>query len=101
MSTEKAAGFVHWKAQEIGDLVASFELAFGRIPSSHDSRTFRRTRSAAVRLPLQTRRNIATKIDDSAPAAGRQRDEGLARTSGGRADVEAPTSSDTRIEPRR
>jgi hypothetical protein len=53
---------VHWKAQEIGDLVASFELAFGRTPSSHDSRTFRRTRSAAVRLPLQTRRNIATKI---------------------------------------
>lgn len=62
MSTEKPAGFEHWKTHEIRDLVASFELAFRRTPSSYDLRNFRRARSAAVRLPLQTRRHIATRI---------------------------------------
>jgi len=62
MGTEKPAGFEHWDEQEIDDLVASFELAFRRSPSSYDLRNFRRARSAAVRLPLQTRRNLAMKI---------------------------------------
>lgn len=62
MSTAKPAGFEHWTEREIEDLVANFELAFDRSPSSYDLRNFRRARSAAVRLPLQARRTIATMI---------------------------------------
>ncbi len=62
MSTTKPAGFEHWTDRDIEDLVANFELAFDRSPSSYDLRNFRRVRSAAVRLPLQARRTIATMI---------------------------------------
>ena len=62
MNTHKPAGFEHWDEQDIEDLVAEFELAFHRSPSDHDLKNFRRARSAAVRLPLQTRRRIATLI---------------------------------------
>lgn len=62
MSTAKPAGFEHWTERDIEDLVANFELAFDRSPSSYDLRNFRRARSAAVRLPLQARRTIATMI---------------------------------------
>jgi hypothetical protein len=62
MTTDKPAGFEHWEVQDIEDLVASFELAFDHSPSSYDLKNFRRARSAALRLPLQTRRSIATPI---------------------------------------
>ena len=62
MNTHKPAGFEHWSEQEIEDLVAEFELEFHRSPSNHDLKSFRRARSAAMRLPLQTRRRIATLI---------------------------------------
>ena len=62
MTTDKPAGFEHWDVQDIEDLVADFELAFHHSPSSYDLKNFRRARSAALRLPLQTRRSIATLI---------------------------------------
>jgi hypothetical protein len=62
MNTEKPAGFEHWDEQDIEDLVASFELAFRRSPSNYDLKTYRRARSTALRLPLQTRRTLATMI---------------------------------------
>jgi hypothetical protein len=62
MNTHKPSGFEHWDVKDIEDLVAEFERAFHRTPSNHDLKNFRRARSAAVRLPLQTRRRIATLI---------------------------------------
>ena len=62
MSTAKPAGFEHWTERDIEDHVANFELALDRAPSSHDMRNSRHARSAAVRLPLQARRTIATMI---------------------------------------
>ena len=62
MNTHKPAGFEHWDEKDIEDLVSDFESVFDRSPSNHDLKNFRRARSAAVRLPLQTRRRIATLI---------------------------------------
>ena len=63
MSTDKPAGFEHWDEQELEDLVNRFVRTFHRSPDYHDLQRFRRGRaSLALRLPLQSRRTIASMI---------------------------------------